>query len=104
MAKMSIPVQIELQLHASANRALFSFRAAGRVTHREIRLRTMSRKRFIKKMMGQEGMSRDAASGLAEAFIEVFGSYARAYVAFQCGVSGVKAWHGFWSGFWNLDR
>ena len=76
MAKMSIPVGIELQLHAFANRVLLSFHAAGRVTHREIHLRTMSRKRFIKKMMGQEGVSRDAATGLADALSDVFGSYA----------------------------
>lgn len=104
MAKMSIPVEIELQLHAFANRALLTFYAAGRVTHREICLRTMSRKRFIKKMMGQEGVSRDAATGLADALIDVFGSYARAYVAFQLGISGTEAGHGFWRGFWNLDQ
>lgn len=104
MAEMSIPVEIELQLHAFANRALLSFCAAGRVTHREIRLRTMSRKRFIKKMMGQEGVSRDAASGLADALIDVFGSYARAYVAFQLGTSPDGLGHGFWSGFLNLDK
>lgn len=104
MAKISMPVEVEMQLHAFANRVLFSFHAAGRVTHRELCLRTMSRKRFIKKMMGQEGMSRDAASGFADALIDVFGSYARAYVAFQLGISGTEAGHGFWRGFWNLDQ
>ena len=104
MAKMSIPVEIELQLHVFANRVLLSFYAAGRVTHREICLRTMSRRRFIKKIMGQEGVSRDAATSLADALIDVFGSYARAYVALQLGVSGTEAGHRCWRGFWNLDR
>ena len=104
MAKVSIPVEIEMQLHAFANRVLFSFSAADRVTHREFLLRKMSRKRFIKKMMGEEGLSRNAANGLADALISVFGSYSRSYVAFQLGISGAEAGHGFWRGYWNLDH
>ena len=104
MAKVSIPVEIEMQLHAFANRVLFSFSAADRVTDREFLLRKMSRRRFIKHMMGQEGMSRNAANGLADALISVFGSYSRSYVAFQLGISGTESGHGFWRGYWNLEQ